>query len=211
MTTKLLRDERLYEHLLRCDRDLAREARERGCPCGGRLDGGNYPRKPRGGPPVPGRLRARDPDHLRRLSFCCDDCRRRTTPASVRFLGRRFYLAATVVLVSALRDGLTPRRLARLHELFGICRRTLERWRGWWLETFVETDLWRIFRGRFAPPVEEADLPRALLARFGSLGSKRGLVGMLGLLAPLGASVHARRGAIFDPQRMQIDSNRGGP
>jgi hypothetical protein len=38
-------------------------------------------------------------DDDRRLSLCCSQCRRRTTPPSVRFLGRRVYLAAVVVLV----------------------------------------------------------------------------------------------------------------
>ncbi len=210
MCQRLLRDTRLYEHLLRCDRDLAREARDQGCRCGGRLDGGNYPRKPQGGPPIPAVLREKDRDHSRRLSLCCASCRRRTTPPSVRFLGRRWYLAATVLLVSALRDGLTPRRVARLHELYDVSRRTLERWRTWWLETFVTTDLWLAFRGRLVPPVDESDLPRALLERFGGLGTKRGLVATLRFLAPLGASEHARRGAIAGPQRVSLDKRGGG-
>jgi hypothetical protein len=206
---RLLRDTRLYALLLRCDRDLAEEVREAGCRCGGRLDSGHYPRKPRGGPPIPERLRKDDPDHSRRLSLCCAVCRRRTTPASVRFLGRRFYLAATVVLVSALRDGLTRHRVERLHELYDVSRRTLERWREWWLETFAKTDLWRAFRGRFAPPVDEGALPRSLLERFGGL-TRRGLVATLRFLAPLGASEHARRGAISGPQRMKFDRRGGG-
>jgi hypothetical protein len=206
---RLLRDTRLYEHLLRCDRDLAREARERGCFCGGRLDSGNYPRKPQGGPPIPARLRAEDPDHSRRLSLCCASCRTRTTPPSVRFLGRRWYQAATVLLVSALRHGMTPRRVARLRELHDVSRRTLERWRTWWLETFVTTDLWLAFRGRFTPPVDEAAVPRALLERFGPLGTKHGLVGALQFVGPLGASERARRGLIVGPQKVRVDK-RGG-
>jgi hypothetical protein len=42
-------------------------------------------------------------DHSSRLSFCCAECRKRTTSMSVRFLGRRVYLALAVVLVSASR------------------------------------------------------------------------------------------------------------
>lgn len=219
MCQKILQSATLYELLLRFDRDLAAEARAARCrrtgrdgrACGGRLDSGHYERKPRGGPPIPERLRKSDPDHSRRLSFCCDECRRRNTPASVRFLGRRFYLAATVVLVSALRDGLSPRRVARLHELYEVSRATLERWRAWWLEAFAETDLWRAFRGRFARPVDEGDLPRALLARFGGLGARGGLVATLRFLAPLGASDHVRRRTIADPQRMKFGGRGGGP
>jgi hypothetical protein len=100
--------------------------------------------------------------------------------------------------------------VARLHEIHDVSRRTLERWRAWWLETFAKTDLWRAFRGRFAPPVDESDLPRALLERFGGVGTKHGLVATLRFLAPLGASEHARRGAIAGPQRVSLDKRGGG-
>lgn len=210
MCQKLLRDTRLYEHLLRCDRDLAREVRERGCPCGGRLDSAKYPRKPQGGPPIPQHLRERDPDHARRLSLCCDDCRKRSTPPSVRFLWRRWFLAATVVLVSALKDGLTSARIARVRELYDVSLRTLERWRAWWLETFVSTDLWQVTRGRFSPPVDERRIPRSLLGRFGRSETKGALVGVLQFLAPLAASERIRRGLIAGPQKVSLDKRGGG-
>ena len=64
----------------------------------GMLHSARYPRKPRGG------LDDLGPDYATRLSFCCavDGCRRRTTPPSVRYLGRRVYLGAVVVLVTAM-------------------------------------------------------------------------------------------------------------
>ena len=62
--------------------------------CGGVLHSARYPRKPRGGPPE---LRQTDNS---RLSFCCAQCRRRHTPRSVRYLGRRVYLATVVVFAS---------------------------------------------------------------------------------------------------------------
>jgi len=45
------------------------------------------------------------------LSFCCalDGCRSRATPPSLRFLGRKVYLAAIVVLIAILRHGATAR------------------------------------------------------------------------------------------------------
>lgn len=209
MFQKLLRDPRVYELLLRLDRDLADQTRAKGCRCGGRLDSATFPRKPRGGPPVPPELKAAEPDHSRRLSLCCDVCRKRTTPPSVRFVWRRFYLAATVLLLSALRDGLTPRRVARLHALHGVSRHTLERWRAWWRDAFVLSDLWKAARGRFTPAVDEEEIVRSLLLRFGALGTRAGLVGALRFLAPLGASAHACRGAISDPQRMSFDLSGG--
>jgi hypothetical protein len=56
----------------------------------------------------------------------------------VRFLGRRLYLAATVVLASALRSGLTDRRAQQLAEWLRVPRATIERWRAWWLQDFRE-------------------------------------------------------------------------
>jgi hypothetical protein len=136
----LLADAKFYEQLLAFDRDLAAQCRAAGCPeCRGVLHVANYPRKPRGRPV------ALDADHDRRFSFCCavDGCRDRATPASLRFLGRKVYLAVIVTLVSAMRDGLTERRLGKLAEAIRVDRRTVARWRGWWLARFTATPFWR--------------------------------------------------------------------
>lgn len=181
MSHELLHDVRFWELLLRIDKDLCAEAREEGCPrCGGRLDRADFPRKPRGGP-------AELPEgYERRLSLCCDreGCRKRVTPASVRFLGRRVYLSAVMVLVSTMRLGPTAQRVARLGELFGVDRRTVKRWRRWWLDAFVVTSFWRAKRARLMPPVDEAELPASLLARFcGELEERLCL--LLEFLSPL--------------------------
>jgi hypothetical protein len=164
--TKLLGDVRLFELLGEIDEDLARQARERGCRCGGRLHRACYPRKPRGGP------HGLSAQYEQRLSYCCatDGCRKRTTPPSVRFLGRKVYLGAVVVLVSALRQGPTPTRVSVLHELFGVGERTLRRWRQWWRQRFAEGAFWRVARGRVLPVVGARDLPRGLVERFGGAG-----------------------------------------
>ena len=52
------------------------------------------------------------PDEYRyRFSFCCDrdGCRKRVTPPSVRFLGRRVYLGAVVILIGRHAAGTRPR------------------------------------------------------------------------------------------------------
>jgi hypothetical protein len=158
----LLGDARLYVALLEFDGDLRDEQQAAGCPCGGPLHVADYPRKPRGGS-------AKLPDgYERRLSLCCarERCRKRATPPSLRFLGRRVYLAAVVVLASAMRHGLSARRVAELRALIGVSRRTLERWRRWWLEWFAVTPLWNALRGRLAAPVDLTRLPVSLLERF---------------------------------------------
>lgn len=181
---KILRDASLYDVLLKIDLDLAASTRAGGCAaCGGRLHSARYPRKPRGGPDHLG------PEYERRLSFCCaaDGCRQRATPASVRFLGRRVYLGAVVVLVTAMTHGVTPRRAAELQELLGVKRRTLERWRSWWRGAFVASPFWRSERGRFMPPLAAGALPGSLLERFGVEVATR-VTKALQFLAPITTS-----------------------
>jgi len=102
----------------------------------------------------------------------------------VRYLGRRVYLGCVIVLVMAMEQGLGLRRVARLNAHLGVGLRTLRRWRQWWRESFVATRFWRHARGRFMPPVDEGELPRALLERFsGEPASK--LLSLLVFLAPL--------------------------
>jgi hypothetical protein len=171
-------DMRVWEHLLRIDQDLAEAARREGClRCGGRLDGARYPRKPRG---CPIELDAR---YESRLSLCCDACRKRTTPPSVLFLGRRVYYGAAIVL-SLMAKALTPERLAKLKQFLGVDRRTVRRWQRWWRESFPRTALWSTERGRLMPPVDESALPASLLLRFsGDLPDR--LISLLRFVSPL--------------------------
>ena len=103
-----------------------------------------------------------------RLSFCCDrdGCRKRVTPPSVRFLGPKVYLGAVVVLVAAMRQGPSPRRVSELSRLFGADRRTIVRWQVFWREHFPQTAFWKVARGRLVPAVKIAVLPRSLLEAF---------------------------------------------
>jgi hypothetical protein len=174
-----LQDPKLYSLLLFIDEELAAQARVAGCACGGVLHGARYPRKPRGAPPgLPEQYRSR-------LSFCCALCRRRTTPRSVRYLGRRVYLATAVVLMSAMRYGLSAMRMQPLAQSLCVPRRTLERWRAWWLEQFPQTSLWKGACARFLPPVGIATLPASLLERFSGNDIQSRLIQSLRFLSPL--------------------------
>lgn len=156
--------------LLTLDRELAEAAQARGCPrCKGVLDVADYPRKPRGGPFALGDL------HSRRLSFCCrrDGCRLRVTPPSVRFLGRRVYFSVVVLLSGVLRQGVTSWRVNDLQRIVGADRRTLERWRRWWVERIGSSRVFEIGRAEFMPPPEVSALPRSLLDSFvGTTGER---------------------------------------
>lgn len=162
MYHELLRNASFWSFLFTVDQDLAATKRNEECPCGGRLHCADYPRKPRGG------CEHLPESYSYRLSFCCDrdGCRKRSTPPSVRFLGRKVYLAAVVVLVSAMRQGPSPRRVRELSELFGADVRTIGRWRKFWCEHFPQTAFWKVARCRFLPVPGIADLPRALLEAF---------------------------------------------
>ncbi len=166
--------------LPRIDGDLAAKARAAGCAnCGGRLDAASYPRKARGAEGL-------GDDYARRTSFCCaaEGCRRRCTPPSVRFLGRKVYVGAVVVLASALQHGPTKRSVAELTALLGVTRRTLVRWRRWWSTIFANSRFWTSLRGRFVPAVDEAAMPASLLSRV-RVTEEPALVILLRLLAPM--------------------------
>jgi hypothetical protein len=132
MCHSALLDSNFYSLLLRIDEDEAAKTRASGCiVCGGVLHSARYPRKPRGGP---GDL---SKACRFRRSFCCAICDKRHKPVSVLFLSRRVYLAAVVVLASALRSGLSGRRTEQLTGWIGVPKCTLERWRAWWLHDFA--------------------------------------------------------------------------
>lgn len=181
MYQAVLADARFHEQLLAFDRDLSAITRAGGCrQCGGVLHAAPFGRKPRGGPAGLGQ------DHAQRFSFCCavDGCRRRATPPSLRFLGRKVYLATVVTLISAMLNGTTPARLARLSGVPGVDRRTLARWRVWWRSTFTDGSFAQFAKARFMPPVDIAGLPASLLDRFAGSTAER-LIALLRLLAPL--------------------------
>ena len=122
-------------------------------------------------------------EYSSRLSFCCAVCRKRSTSLSVRFLGRRVYLALAVVLVSGSRTGSTPTGV-RLGAELGVARQTLQRWQAWWIEQFPLTPLWRATCARFMPPADVLGFPGTLLERF--VGSPaHSLMRLLVFLSPV--------------------------
>lgn len=84
---------------------------------------------------------------------------------SVRFLGRRVYLAVAVVIASVQRAGASA-AASQLAQTLSVPVRTLERWRRWWQVQFPLTALWRAACGRFMPPVATGDLPASARERF---------------------------------------------
>lgn len=177
-----LADERLQQLLEKVDSDVAQAVQQGGClHCSGKLHRADYKRKPRGGPQAP--------EEVYRDSFCCDQegCRKRHTPPSVRFLGRKVYAGMVVVLVSALQHGLKPQRVQVLRECLGIDRRTLERWRQWWLKSFAKSSFWKGARARFMPLFCQKTLPWSLCQAFQLFQVERRdrLLDLLKFLSPI--------------------------
>jgi len=167
---------RVWDFLKQVDAAEAEACREAGCPhCGGTLHSATYPRKPHG-------LAADLRDDVRRFSLCCSVCRRRVKPPSVRFFGRRFYVGALFLLVSALTlaGGVRLQTIARR---WGVPTSTLKRWRGWWLEAFPLTPEWAAKRGELATPPGEAPL-RLLLRLMRGRGLRARLLRSLVWLMP---------------------------
>lgn len=179
----LLQDPAFFRFLSLIDAELAEEARLGRCPrCGGSLHVADFPRKPRG---CPAAMRE---EYSQRLSFTCGRCDARTTPASVRFLGRRVYVAVMLMLVSpagghaaqSVRDGLK------------VPARTLLRWRAWWRRDFQQTGFWQSVCSRFMPPLTGDLLPHDLLQRFQGPGCLERMGQLLRFMGPLGTAAMGR-------------------
>ncbi len=112
----------------------------------------------------------------------------------MRYFGRRVYVAFVFVFLTALSQGKrSPEfRSGRL----GIDKRTLQRWRRWWRETFVETSLWRKLRARF--PKQPTTLPLSLVGMFSDpvvlLQRLSPLTSKFGDGAPAELAVSSKRG-----------------
>lgn len=174
-----------WSFLLAVDEDLAEETRKRGCPCGGRLHCANYPRSPAGT-----RVKLSEFQWLR-LSFCCDrdGCRKRATPPSVRFLGRKVFLAAVVILVGAMRQGPNPRRISELSKRIGADESTIVRWQTFWRDHFPQTLFWKVARASFLNLGETKNLIYSLVDAFlGRHPPSDGWTLLLRFLSPIAAS-----------------------
>lgn len=167
------------------DHELADKTKLQGCRfCGCKLHLADYPRSPFGIAPA-----LRD-GYASRLSFCCGTCRKRTTPPSVRFFGRRWFPAPLLVFISALMHGVNQRRCEQLKRHFGITvsESTLRRWQWWWRESFMATKFWLKFKGSFSPSDQMicGPFPRVLLNEFKGMVNEK-IILLLQFLSPLTA------------------------
>jgi hypothetical protein len=157
--------------------------------CGGPLHHADFVRKPRGALIAP-----EGEELVKRFSLCCgrEGCRKRLTPPSLRFLGRRVYLGVVVIVASLVAQALGAARAIR--QKTGVPARTVRRWLSWWGGTFIHTEVFVAIRARLVG-VDESKLPASIVERLP--GSRTEQVRtMLELLWPLTAG-SARDGARF--------------
>lgn len=175
-------DSSFWARVFHIDRHSAEQVRAAGClHCGdGALQAAHYPRKPRGE-----NRQILGPEYAWRFSFCCSNCRRRTTPESVRFLGRKVYLGATISQLSAEIGALEKDQRAKLIQVLDVPCQTLHRWRHWWQARLPTSTLWRSLAGRFSPCIDTRQLPGQLLMRLSGAEPTQRLIQLLPLLSPI--------------------------
>jgi len=169
-----------FEGLVAIDEAIVERAAEEPCrDCGGPLHRGDYPRKPRGG-----QLAVATESFGRRFSLCCgrEGCRHRATPPSVRFLGRRVYVGAVVIVASVI--ALTTMAASAIVRATGVPARTTRRWLRWWHGPFTTSVPFVELSARLVPAPDRRRLPAALLERLAADRSQA-VTRLLTWLAPI--------------------------
>ena len=179
-----------FAGLLAIDAEVAARTRAAGCAhCQGPLCVGHYERKPRGGALA---MAGEESVFTQRFSYCCgrEGCRLRTTPPSVRFLGRKVYLESAILIACALAAAEDRARVVRAAT--GIAARTVRRWHAWWRSVFAASALWVALRSR-APTLDVAMVPGAMMAVFEGPTTEDKLVLTMRFLRPLTSATASGR------------------
>jgi hypothetical protein len=149
------------------------------CPkCCGPLHRSDYERKPAGALIAPAGEAS-----VTRFSLCCgrEGCRKRATPPSLRFLGRRVYLGVVVILASLV--GQARAKAAELRRQTGVPPRTVRRWLSWWQGLFLSTEVFVAIRARLIG-VDVDEVPSSIVEQLPGSRTSRMLT-MLSWLLPL--------------------------
>lgn len=185
----VLHSAKTYQLGVRVDEDIVRKAQSSGCSqpgCSGHLYRTDYQRKAR----VPYEVHVQD-ELAQRYSLCCgsEGCRKRYTPPSVRFWGRRWYAGVVVLLVSVVSSGSHTNRLElnKLMTTLNVDMRTVKRWKAWWRTTFERTKFWQAKQGLLSPLQHELPaLERLWLAYWNETADS--VITLLQFLSPITVS-----------------------
>ncbi|MCX6129487.1 MAG: hypothetical protein NTX25_10550 [Proteobacteria bacterium] len=122
----ILDDSSFFQILQSYDVDICKALQANDCShCGGKLDASHYQRKLRGI-----EWAELTEECSRRYSLCCRDegCRKRSTPLSLRFAGRKVYCSLLIMLFTLLKERGDGKAQRRLQKDFGLSAMTARRW-----------------------------------------------------------------------------------
>jgi len=161
MLPELLQKIELYHLLFLIDCHFSETAKKEGCLfCKGVLHQADYRRKPRGP------FKNLPEEYQKRHSLCCscENCRKRSLPASCRFMGRKVYFWPVILIVMALRQNREESySTGQLMRLFNISRSTLKRWYQFFKECFPQQPQWQRIRGLIPTNISNHEIPGSLL------------------------------------------------
>jgi len=123
---EILEHSSFFQTLQSFDKDMSDAMKAKGCKhCSGKLDVGHYQRKPRGLEWA----ELTDASYTR-YSLCCreESCRKRSTPLSLRFAGRKVYCSVFIVLFTLLQERGDQHAQQHLHKKFGLSLATARAW-----------------------------------------------------------------------------------
>jgi hypothetical protein len=168
MISEPLQNERFFYELYIIDTRIAEYYRRMPCPhCNGPLYFSNYFRIPRGETVV-----GLPKEYFIRYSLCCgnEGCRRRVIPPSCRFLDRKVYWhAAILIIMSEFQN--TKVCVFKLAKKFNISRNTIARWIKFYQNIFPSSRKWQKIRGMVAAFITNDELPSNLVNHFLNLKS----------------------------------------
>ena len=145
-------DDSFCQSLRDFDLELFRAAKSQGCArCKGPRDTSNYYRK----------IRGMGEGNEIRFSLCCrrEGCRKRLTPQSLRFFGRKIYSRWVILMAIDFAQELgLPKK---------ILRQTLARWRKFWKDHLAESSpFMKWSRGFLSPHFIANETPGCIVSSF---------------------------------------------
>lgn len=181
MYTKIYLEATFWLLLSKIDEKIARFYHQIPCIyCTKKMYWGNYPRKPRGIPSI-----AED-FFAFRYSHCCSGCRKRRTPPSARFLGRRVYVAIFVMMFFYPDTDDDHSELLNSMSI-GMDLMTPVRWSAWWSIDIPVSCIWKKICGPLGVNTNNEFLPHFISHQFANnnINAEEALLALLKFLSPI--------------------------
>lgn len=181
MYSKINFDIAFSEALYQEDKKIAQRFYKQNCQydCSGIYYTSNYPRKPRG-------ITPESEHHYNfRFSFCCSNCRLRFTPETVRFLGRKVYVALFIMMILSTNEKLQNELIELPPQ--SIAPITFKRWIVWWDLIVQKSPAWKKLVGLLSANIENIFLPLFIVDQFiqDTVDFNKSVLSMLEFISPI--------------------------